>query len=306
MWVLATPLGYVVQFEPYQGARGRQIEYPGLGMGGSVVIDLISELQIRDGCSYHLTFDNLFTSLKLVNVLTDKSIACTGTLRANRIGDCPLKSTKEIEKSVRGTFDYSLEAKSGMIVVKWNDNNVVHAVSNKVGVHPLQTARRWSRTDGKKVEIGQPNLIKHYNQTMGGVDRMDQNVEKYRTAIRSKKWWWPIFGYCVDLCVQQAWHLHRIQNDSQSKKNDLLYLRRSIARSLMARAPRLQNPGRPMGFATAKNRVPNSVRFDRLDHLVQPSATQLKCAECGMKTKHRCIKCKVGVHDRCFVRFHTE
>ena len=62
MWVLATPLGYVVQFEPYQGARGRQIEYPGLGMGGSVVIDLISELQIRDGCSYHLTFDNLFTS----------------------------------------------------------------------------------------------------------------------------------------------------------------------------------------------------------------------------------------------------
>ena len=63
-------------------------------------------------------------------------------------------------------------------------------------------------------------------------------------------------------------------------------MRRTIARSLMARGPRLQDPGRPMGFATANSRVPNSVRFDRMDHLAQPSATQVKCADCGMKTKH--------------------
>lgn len=65
MWVLTTPLGYVLQFEPYQGARGRQVTYPGLGMGGSVVVDLISELQADNGDSFHLTFDNLFTSLPL-------------------------------------------------------------------------------------------------------------------------------------------------------------------------------------------------------------------------------------------------
>ena len=201
--MITTPLGYDVQFEPYQGARGRQNEYPGLGLGGSVVIDLTSELQIRSGCSYHLTFDNLFTSLKHVKTLTDDRITRTGTLRVNRLVYCPLKSTKEIEKSPRGTFDYSLEAKNGMIVVKWKDNNVVHAVSNKVDVHPLQSTTRWSRADGKKVDIGQPHLIKHYNKTIRGFDRMDQNVEKYRTAIRSKKWCWPILGHCVDLCVQQ-------------------------------------------------------------------------------------------------------
>ena len=33
MWVLTTPLGNVLQFEAYQGARGRQTEYPGIGMG---------------------------------------------------------------------------------------------------------------------------------------------------------------------------------------------------------------------------------------------------------------------------------
>ena len=52
MWVLATPLGYVLQFEPYQGARGRQTEYPGLGMGGSVVVDLLAELHLVEGSSF--------------------------------------------------------------------------------------------------------------------------------------------------------------------------------------------------------------------------------------------------------------
>lgn len=45
MWSLTTPTGFLIQTEPYQGARGRQTEVPGLGMGGSVVVDLVAELQ---------------------------------------------------------------------------------------------------------------------------------------------------------------------------------------------------------------------------------------------------------------------
>ena len=63
--------------------------------------------------------------------------------------------------------------------------------------------------------------------------------------------------------------------------------------------------GRPRGFASSANRVPEQIRFHRLDHLVQPWTTQLKCACCGMKTKRRCSMCKVGIHDRCFIQFHT-
>ena len=89
---------------------------------------------------------------------------------------------------------------------------IVNVVSNKVGVHPLQTAKRWSRTESKQVTIPQPFMIRHYNSTMGGVDRTDQNIGKYRTVIRCKKWWWPLFSYCLDLSVQQAWHLYRSTN----------------------------------------------------------------------------------------------
>ena len=67
MWALTTPSGYQPQIEPYQGARGRQVEVPCLGMGGSVVVDLIwLELQ-QGGRSFHLTLDNLFTNLKLLD-----------------------------------------------------------------------------------------------------------------------------------------------------------------------------------------------------------------------------------------------
>ena len=82
MWALTTTLGYVLQFEPYQGERARQApDMNHLGMGGAVVVDLLSELQ-KDN-AYHLTFDNLFSSLRLVDKLTDMGISCTGTIRAN-------------------------------------------------------------------------------------------------------------------------------------------------------------------------------------------------------------------------------
>ena len=68
---------YIEQFELYQGVQGRQTQYEGLGMGGSVVMNLISELHEEVGNSFHMTFGNLVTSLKLVDCLTAKQIACT-------------------------------------------------------------------------------------------------------------------------------------------------------------------------------------------------------------------------------------
>ena len=45
------------------------------------------------------------------------------------------------------------------------------------------------------MDIDQPLLIKHYNKTMGWVDRIHQNVDRYSTAIRSQKCSWPIFVF---------------------------------------------------------------------------------------------------------------
>ncbi|XP_070198852.1 piggyBac transposable element-derived protein 3-like [Littorina saxatilis] len=140
---------------------------------------------------------------------------------------------------------------------------------------------------------------------MGGVDRMDQNIENYRVSIRSKKWWWPLFMYCLDLSIQQAWHLYRQTDTSSEKGLDLLAFRRAVAKVYLARARSRPDAGRGRP-ASLDKRLPTAVRFDRTDHLITPWPTQLRCSHCCLKTKHKFLKCQTPVHDRCFKDFHTE
>ena len=46
-------------------------------------------------------------SSRMSSRMTEKNIACTGTTRLNRLGDCPVKAVKEMQKTVRATFDTS-------------------------------------------------------------------------------------------------------------------------------------------------------------------------------------------------------
>ena len=79
IWCLNTTLGYLVQFQPYQGKGS--VTRPGCGLGGPFVLDLINDLHV--GPKYSLYFDNFFTSLHLLDTLTALGIGATGTLRSN-------------------------------------------------------------------------------------------------------------------------------------------------------------------------------------------------------------------------------
>ena len=48
---------------------------------------------------------------------------------------------------------------------------------------------------------------------MGFVNRMDQSVANYRIGIQMKKWWWSPFVWMVDVVLQGARVLHRINKD---------------------------------------------------------------------------------------------
>nr|CAI5822261.1 unnamed protein product [Callosobruchus analis] len=148
----------------------------------------------------------------------------TGTIRENRIPECPLKRSSDLKVSDRGTFDYSL-VDDDIVICKWNDNSVVTLASNASAVFPLHNAKRFSKSEKKHIYISQPSIIKSYNENMGGVDRSDQNIGQYRTTIRGKKWYFPLIAHCVDMAVQNACHLHK-QNGGIL---DQLSFRRAIA-----------------------------------------------------------------------------
>ena len=97
-------MGYIIQCEPYQGASGTHDKE--LGVGASVVLDLVSELP--DGVPFKIYGDRFFSSVKLAEILKCKGIGYTGTVKSNRTEKAPLVDSKEMAKRSRGSFVFVL------------------------------------------------------------------------------------------------------------------------------------------------------------------------------------------------------
>ncbi len=61
---------------------------------------------------------------------------------------------------------------------------------------------------------------------MGGVDRMDQNIACYRISIRSRKRWWPLLAYLLDVAMQNSWIIYRQTDGARHHPLDQLEFRR--------------------------------------------------------------------------------
>lgn len=310
MWCLNTTLGYLVQFQAYQGKGS--VTHQELGLGGSVVVDLIDSLP--EGPKYKLFFDNFFTSLRLLDHLTDHSFGATGTLRANRTDKCPLITPAAMKKKDRGHIDHRYDPTGKVIVIRWHDNSPVTIASNVYGVHPVDKAKRWSSADKKEILVTQPAAIKQYNICMGGTDRMDQNIGSYRTSIRSKKWWWPLFIYMIDVSLQNAFYLYKRSPAYSQHRLDLLGFKREVVEVYSQRYTERLNTQQSNGRTTRHGdwRVSAEIRLDHLDHLPLYVDRQKQCDVCKKKANFVCQKCTsggalVGLHPKdCFLRYHTE
>jgi DNA excision repair protein ERCC-6 len=302
MWSMATTTGYLLQCEPYQGAStGNTV--PDLGLGGSVISDLISELP--SSIKYHLYFDNFFTSMKLMDYLKCQGFGATGTIRPNRTERAPLQDVKLFQKRSRGSFQYTQDIDSGTLLVRWHDNNVVTMATNCHSVYPTCQARRWSNTEKKIVSVDQPQTVMAYNKHMGGVDRLDQNVATYRISIRMRKWWWPVFSFLLSATVNNAWQLYRICPSADKEKLDLLSFTRHIVSTYLKRYV-LKQKAISKGIAVVDRRVLPEIRYDGKDHIIEAIDKQRRCGQCGKKVKWWCGKCCIPLHIKCFQNYHTK
>ena len=309
-WVLAESSGYVIQFDPYCGAKSGHSWHASptsWGLAEKVVLSLCEALP--QDKAQHVYMDNYFTSFRLLDYLAGHHIMATGTIRANKIRQCDIVEPKQLEKEERGHYQQKTAcAENGQVtIVGWNDNRPVYVASNVTGVKPVTKVSRWSASENKHIMIPQPNIIHQYNRNMGGVDRCDQNVSQYRISIRSKKWWWPLFSWTIDMAVQNSWILFRFWKDGDQPQMDLLSFRRCIVQTLLSKfGSRRLCSGRPRGrILTGLKRVHTDIRYDHVDHYQTPSKTQKRCALCGKNTRKLCNKCDVGLHDHCFVDWHN-
>ena len=304
MWCLNTPDGYLIQTEPYQGQGTVKIQ-PELGVGGSVVMDLLAELPPN---GYHVFLDNFFTSIPLLEELKLNGMLGTGTVRANRTLKCPLITPDAIKKQIRGKLDYRLETTSGTIIIRWNDNSCVTVASTASGVAPTKKARRWSAKQKEYIHIDMPQAITQYNACMGGTDRMDQNLGYYRPTMRIRKWFWPIVIFCLQTSMHNAWQLYR--KSAAPMQLDQLGFIRQVACAMIVKyrtrqpVPTAGLSGRPK---KDESRWPSDVRYDNTGHFIVPAPRQRRCSLCKKNTTKMCSKCPMcPLHEKCAIEFHTK
>ena len=310
MWVLAEESGYIVQFDPYQGAKsnGPQRSTPrSWGLGEMTVLELVEKMP-KD-ISYHIFVDNFFSSVRLMKFLGDKNIKASGTLRQNRISkDCTIARRPFMDKTRRGHVEQQTAADNSATILGWKDNKVVYFTSNSDGKSPEVAVERYCRDSKGKIMVQQPQSIYKYNQYMGGVDRADQNISCYRIAIRSNKWWWSLFSWVPDMIVQNAWILYKRFKSPTDPNHDLLDFRREIVAVYISKYSKEKasesTSSSRLSTSMSKRPVSNDVRFDRLGHFSERSDTTKRCAKCGNNTKKWCRKCGKGLHDKCFNDFH--
>ena len=67
-----------------------------------------------------------------------------------------------------------------LTVVGYNDNNAIYVASSE-SYEPKRFVQCWNKVENIYIYIQeqQPNQFHSYNQSMGFVSRMDQNVAKY-------------------------------------------------------------------------------------------------------------------------------
>ena len=83
---------------------------------------------------------------------------------------------KEMAKKPRGTMGYHYNTTNKIVVTRWNDNSFVTLASNCRAVNPIGKEKWYSRRKRKIIEVDEPYVVWYYNQNMGGVDWMDQNI----------------------------------------------------------------------------------------------------------------------------------
>ncbi|KAL4132168.1 hypothetical protein QTP88_009375 [Uroleucon formosanum] len=313
MWCLNSSDGYLINFDIYQGKLpGGKTTYENVfGKCTAPLIYFLENLSPeKRKLSYRIFCDNLFTSANLLSFLRDRGYSGTGTVRENRLGkDFPLMGKKLFLKKQRGECASTIEKNDCIIYARWMDNSVVTAASTSIGIKPISYVQRYFQKEKKKISVPRPLMIGEYNKYMGGTDLMDQNISTYRIGIRGKKWWWPIFTWLIDMCINNAWILQKKVKPNISQ----LQFRREIVRMLLTKygtAPKVE--GRPSTSISSLscNRVSDDVRYDGKEHLVipTPQKKRRRCAgeRCSSSGRTKCCKCNVGLCVECFKLFHTK
>jgi len=281
VWMLVDcATNYVVAFDVFTGRKGRAKES---NASAAVVMKLIERLEV--GAHHVVAMDGYFSSVQLAEDLLKKGFYVIGTTRHNR-RHFPKELLAEVEEKERGEWVWRQKKDSPLVVTSWKDKKPVNFISTCADPKKSSTVKRW--VDGEEQEFRCPEVVPLYTKYMRGVDVFAQRQSYNKIGRRSRKWFYSLLWYLVDIAVHNAFILyqqkqHRQQYNEKAFRKELMQL---LVGDFCARPKR----------TAAVKRL--RAGLHKLEHRAQPG----DCAECrcklargqhGRRSRFACADCNV-------------
>ena len=178
---------YLVHYRSYQGVtKGKQVaSFTKWGLRDNVVLRLMECLTPTVSC--HLFMANYFTSFRLfVCLATLELTKCEQVVCSTKIGYANTLSsgTNSCKKRNVATLNSAAHIKQKRCetcVAGQNDSSELYIASSESCQHSRNLF--WNKVERKYIQEQQPNQFHCYNQNMGFVKRMAQNVAKRKFGI---------------------------------------------------------------------------------------------------------------------------
>jgi len=206
--------GYCYNMKPYCGDAAAL---------GDTVVFLLDRLA---GYGYRLFMDNFYNSVGLCERLLDLKTHVCGTLRKNR-GEPPV--IREVSNADLGIGETIMRHSDRVMVLAWRDKQIVKMVTT-FHQNNMENVEVWQKGHKDKVSQQKPACIVAYNNSMNGVDKLDQNIVYYPFVRKSHKWTNTFGAYMFEICLFNAFIIDKAKNP-QGKCKTLLSFILSVVKS---------------------------------------------------------------------------
>ena len=220
--------GYMLNIIVYTGGdtlATARVEYSGLPQPARTVLHVADAYLDR---GHHIYTDRYYTSIPLAQALHERSTAFTGTCTS-------MRNRKGLPQSIRKKSrlaDNEVKAYRDrhMMALEWRAQKKKSSVIMLSTEYPATMSTVQLRRN--RGEVQKPLVIDHYNQSMNGVDRADQNSVYYSFIRKSHKWWRKLFFWLLEVAVVNSFILCKL--NSHSTTTHLQY-RRHVIQALATR-----------------------------------------------------------------------
>jgi hypothetical protein len=269
-----------------------------------IVLTLSDLLLDRGHC---LVMDNYYMSPYLSDLLVTRKTDSYGTVKVNRKG---LPVNFKCWKVKKG--DVVAWRRDKLLALKWRDKKDVTMLST---IHTSNVEE--VQVQGKPVI--KPKLVLDYNDSMGGVDKADQNLSYYDSLRKGTKCYYKkLFRHLVDQTLYNAFIIHQ---QLGGKYKTLLNFRMAVVKSIIAEFFDAQvkqpvKPGRQLTGAT-QARLHERHFPDTVPSTSCTKNAMRRCVVCARKkdssgkkmrreSRYQCSSCNVALCvDPCFRLYHT-